>query len=107
MNSKGGAPQIIPGDALVSRPGPVLVMAVRDALALLERDSKGMPWCETAPKDRYRRKLIALAFLAPEQQKAIFEGRYIARLTLALLLSFEMPLNCADPKKLLTQYLID
>ncbi|WP_295314915.1 recombinase family protein [Roseobacter sp.] len=107
VGSKGGAPQIIPGDTPVSRPDPVLVKALRDAHAMLERDSKGMPWCDDAPKDRYRRKLIRLAFLAPELQKAIFEGRHITKFTLARLLSFDMALSWADQKQLLAQYLID
>ena len=107
VGSKGNAPLIIPGDTPVGRPDPVLVKALRDAHAMLERDCKGMPWCETAPKDRYRRKLFALAFLAPELQKAIFEGRHIAIFSLALLLSFEIPLSWADQKQLLAQYLIE
>ena len=107
VGSKGGAPRIIPGDTPVSRPDPILVKALRDAHAMRERDGKGLPWCEDAPKDRYRRKLIRLAFLAPELQKAIFEGRHIARLTLARLLSFDMPLSWAEQKQLLAQYLID
>ncbi|MEM9641773.1 MAG: hypothetical protein AAGA19_09775, partial [Pseudomonadota bacterium] len=86
---------------------PVLVKALRDAHAMLERDSRSMPWCEDAPKDRYRRKLIRLVFLAPELQKAIFEGQHIAKLTLARLLSFDMPLSWADQKQLLAHYLID
>ena len=107
VGSKGNAPLIIPGDTPVSRPDPVLVKALRDAHAMLERDSKSMPWCKTAPKDRYRRKLIQLSFMAQDLQKAIDEGRHIAKLTLARLLSFDMPLSWADQKQLLAQYLID
>ena len=46
-----------------------------------------------SPEDFYHRKLAALAFLAPDIQQAIFEGRQPAGLTLQTLLKVDLPLD--------------
>ena len=66
-----------------------------------------MLWCEDAPKDRYRRRLIRLTFLAPDLQKSIFEGRHTAGLTLARLLSFDIPLSWEVQNRVLAEFLIN
>ena len=53
----------------------------------------GLPVLVTAPDTPYRRRLVRLAFLAPEIQRAIVEGRQSAGLTLAQLLKGPMPLD--------------
>ena len=58
--------------------------------------TKMMPDCPvlvTAPDTPYRRRLVRLAFLAPEIQRAIVEGRQSACLTLTRLLKGPIPLD--------------
>ena len=80
-------------------PDPVLVKALRSAHAMLHHDDGGLPVLVTAPDTPYRRqldpgdRLLRLAFLAPEIQRAIVEGRQSAGLTLAQLLKGPMPLD--------------
>ena len=76
-----------------------LVAALKSAHRLLEvegltpgavrRDAQ-------APVNPYRRKLCRLAFLAPQIQAAIFEGRQPAALSLARLVQADLPLAWAD-----------
>ena len=60
---------------------------------MLHHDDGGLPVLVTAPDTPYRRRLVRLAFLAPEIQRAIVEGRQSAGLTLAQLLKGPMPLD--------------
>ena len=60
---------------------------------MLHQDDGGLPVLVTAPDTPYRRRLVRLAFLAPEIQRAIVEGRQSAGLTLAQLLKGPIPLD--------------
>ena len=73
-------------------PDPVLVKALRSAHAMLHQDDGGLPVLVTAPDTPYRRRLVRLAFLAPEIQRAIVEGRQSAGVTLTQLLKGPIPL---------------
>lgn len=77
----------------VSRRDPVLIKALRAAHALLTPSADGMPHLVDAPTAAYPRRLVRLAFLAPEIQAAILEGRQPAGLTLDRLI--RMPLACS------------
>jgi site-specific DNA recombinase len=83
--------RIEPGDRTGARPDPALISALRRAHALLARDRSGLPWLEDAPSSPYRRRLIRLAFLAPDLQQAILEGRQPAGLRLARLMEEPLP----------------
>ena len=76
-----------------NRPDPVLVEALRSAHAMLHYDDDGLPALTAAPDTPYRRRLVRLAFLAPEIQRAIVEERQSAGLTLAQLLRAPIPLD--------------
>jgi len=54
-----------------------------------------------APSEVYRRMLAPLAFLAPEIQKAIAEGRQPVSMKLDQLIHAEIPLAWADQKAVL------
>ena len=47
----------------------------------------------TSPADSYRRRIAKLAFLAPDIQRALIEGRQPAGLTLQALLEADLPLS--------------
>jgi hypothetical protein len=70
----------------------VLVKALRAAHALLGRDASGSPVLEVAPATTYHRRLVRLAFLAPDLQRAILSGRQPQGLALAALMDAQLPL---------------
>jgi site-specific DNA recombinase len=88
----GGRTRIISGAEPGGRPDPVLVKALRAAHAMLGRDAAGHPVLAGAPASTYHRRLLRLAFLAPELQRAIFSGRQPVGMTLAALMDARLPL---------------
>ncbi len=52
----------------------------------------------SSPVDSYRRRLGALAFLAPDIQRALLDGRQPAGLTLQGLLDCELPLSWVEQR---------
>ena len=87
-----GETWVLKGPSAGHMPDPVLVKALRSAHAMLHHDDGGLPVLVTAPDTPYRRQLVRLAFLAPEIQRAIVEGRQSAGLTLTQLLKGPIPL---------------
>ncbi|MDX5361915.1 MAG: recombinase family protein [Alphaproteobacteria bacterium] len=83
------------------RPDPVLINALRSAHAMLARDRAGLPLLEAAPDTPYRRRLVRLAFLAPDLQRAILEGRQPAHLTLGRIRDERLPLSWSEQAKAL------
>ena len=52
------------------------------------------PWSgDAAPLGEHRRRLVRLAYLAPDLQRAILERRHTPKLTLAALMAADMPLS--------------
>ncbi len=78
----------------------VLIAALRKAHAMLETDSHGMPIADEAPKSPYDRRMVMLAFLAPDIQRAIFEGRHSSNLTLERLIHGGIPPCWAEQRRL-------
>ena len=72
---------------------PVLVAALRAAHQMLTRDTRGRPRLDAAPDTSHRRRLIRLAFLAPDLQRAILAGEQPESLTLARFLESDLPLT--------------
>jgi hypothetical protein len=82
-----------------SRPDKALITGLRRAHAELKE--RGLDMTDRIA-DAYLRKLTGLAFLAPDIQRAILEGRQPADLKLADLVSRrELPLGWDDQRKLL------
>ena len=71
---------------------PVLINALRGAHALMSDAPDGSPALKAAPVSPHERKRIRLAFLAPDLQAAILDGRQPAGLTLARLVQSPLPL---------------
>ena len=87
-----GQTWVLKGPSAGNRPDPVLVKALRSAHAMLHQDDAGLPVLDAGPDTPYRRRLVRLAFLAPEIQRAIVEGRQSAGVTLTQLLKGPIPL---------------
>ena len=88
-----GQTWVLKGQSSGHMPDPVLVRALRSAHAMLHYDDAGLPALTAAPDTPHRRRLVRLAFLAPEIQRAIVEGRQSAGLTLSRLLKGPIPLD--------------
>ncbi len=89
---RGGQRLIIAKGKPDIRPDPTLITALRRAHSLLGRDRKGMPLIETSPSAAYLRMLLKLAFLAPDIQRGILEGRQPGSLNLQQLIKMDIPL---------------
>ncbi|XWN32949.1 MAG: recombinase family protein [Devosia sp.] len=88
----GGRTMITSGTAPATKPDPTLVKALRAAHAMVGRDADDLPVLSVAPETPWRRRLIRLAFLAPELQRTILTGRQPQHLTLAHVLTDPLPL---------------
>ena len=76
---------------------PALIKALRRAHGLLAHDRGGMPIADAAPSSPYLRRLMRLAFLAPDIQRDILDGRQPRSLNLEALMAMELPLDwCAQ-----------
>lgn len=88
-----GQTWILKGQSPKNKPDPTLVKALRSAHAMLRHDDARRPFLDAAPDTSHRRRLARLAFLAPQIQAAILDGRQPAGLTLARLLKDPIPLD--------------
>jgi len=84
---------IRPAAVSAGRRDPVLIKALRSAHALVEQGRTGAPLITMVPAGRYERRLLRLAFLSPQIQRAILAGRQPAALKLADLVRNSMPAN--------------
>jgi hypothetical protein len=79
---------------------PVLIGALQRAHAMVELDARHLPVCRISPATQYGRRLLALAFLAPDLQQSILEGTQPADLTLEHLLAKPLPAAWDAQRKL-------
>ena len=95
MPLRGGRRLVIAGSRSSPRPDATLVEALRKAHRMLERDRTGMPIISKAPVSPYDRKILRLAFLAPDIQRSIIEGRQPPGFNLQTLIGMVLPLDWA------------
>ena len=91
MRLRGGRSWILGSSSPGSQRDPVLIKALRAAHAMLGADHAGLPVLKAAPASSYPRRLVRLAFLAPDLQRAILAGRQPPGLTLAQLMRTPIP----------------
>ncbi len=68
---------------------------------MIDKDQSGDPVLETSPATPHRRKLVRLAFLAPDIQRAILAGRQPHDLSLVRILACDLPLAWDDQRQIL------
>ena len=68
---------------------------------MLARDADGHPTLGAAPETPHRRRLVRLAFLGPELQRAILAGRQPPGMTLNRLLHDALPLLWSEQAEVL------
>lgn len=71
----------------------IMIGALRRAHSLIKLDHQRLPILLTAQATLYERRLVRLAFLAPDLQTAILEGRQPAHLNLEQLIERPLPID--------------
>jgi site-specific DNA recombinase len=100
LPARGGRHLVVPAHVRPPQVDRILVSALRKAHAMLATD-RGLPTMETAPPSPYDRNILRLAFLAPNIQQAILDGRQPQHLNLEALKSIELPLSWPKQRELL------
>ena len=90
----------MPASSRPPQPDPVLIAALRKAHAMLRKE-RGMPIMEASPSSPYDRNILRLAFLAPDIQRAILDGRQPLDLNLEKLKKMEIPLAWSQQRQAL------
>ena len=93
ITSGGGPADVVNCITNARKADPVLIKALRTAHAMLGTDKHGDPILDAGPETPHRRKLLRLAFLAPDIQSAILAGTQPSEITLARLIERELPLS--------------
>ncbi len=97
---RGGQRLIIPGTAPPPRPDANLIAALRKAHGMLSRH-RGLPLITTSPVSQHDRKLLRLAFLAPDLQRDILAGHQPPALNLERLRWMDIPLCWKQQREVL------
>ncbi len=100
LSTRNGRTEIVAGDTRRPRRDPVLIRALKQAHARLGRDEAGQPTLDSAPDMIRARRMLRLAFLAPDLQRAILEGRQPREITLARLIDSDIPLLWSEQRQL-------
>lgn len=80
-------------------PDAALIQALRRAHAMVGRDRSGLPIITKAPVSPYERRILRLAFLAPDLQRDILAGRQPRHLRLEHLVQAEIPYHWDDQRR--------
>lgn len=99
FTTRGGRTGVIGGPAEAARPDLVLIRALREAHAMLGTDRSGATVLDAAPATPHRRRLVRIAFLAPDLLRAILTGTQPPDLSLARLHARDLPLSWADQRR--------
>ena len=100
LSTRTGRSEVLVGDSTGPRRDRVLIRALKQAHARLGRDQAGGPVLDAAPDLIRARKILRLAFLAPDLQRAILEGRQPRPMTLARLIDSDIPLLWSEQRRL-------
>lgn len=98
---RGGRTEVISGAPGQASHDPVLIKALREAHGMIRYDTTGAPLLDTSPTTPHRRKLIRLAFLAPDIQRAILAGKQPIDLSLVRILECDLPIAWDDQRQIL------
>jgi len=100
IRNRRGRTELRSGAVKSTNCDPVLISALRRAHTMVDVDARHLPVCDRSPDTQYGRRLISLAFLAPDLQRAILEGSQPADLTLDHLMAQAMPADWAQQRLL-------
>lgn len=94
---RGGQRLVAAGAKRIASLDPTLIAALRKAHRIAARES-GMPTVRTAPESPYERKILRLAFLAPDLQRDIIAGLHPPELNLEQFMKSDVPLAWAEQR---------
>ena len=97
---RGGKRITIGGKRQETRPDATLISALRRAHRMVDRQ-RGIPLVTTAPASPYERMILQLAFLAPDLQRDILQGRQPATFTLERFRKIALPLAWDQQRRVL------
>jgi len=97
---KGGRRIITPANRRSAEPDVTLIAALRRAHRMVKRKS-AMPVVETSPALPHHRKLLMLAFLAPDIQRDILAGKQPPMLNLEKLVRMTIPICWTQQRHML------
>ncbi len=97
---RGGPRRIVAATARTAKPDPALIGALRRAHAALEYQ-RGLPVMSTSLASPNERKVLRLALLAPDIQRAILKGLQPRGFTLQALRVIDIPLSWARQREML------
>lgn len=100
LSTAKGRSEIIAGRKDGHTRDTVLIRALRQAHARLQKDSSGGVTLDAAPDMIRARRMLRLAFLAPDLQRAILERRQPRGMTLARLIEIDIPLLWSEQRRL-------
>ncbi len=100
LSTHRGRTEVVAAAPRARQADPILVAALRSAHQMLRHDTHGRPTLSAAPDTSHRRRLVRLAFLAPDLQRAILAGEQPERLTLARFLESDLPLSWAAQRRM-------
>ena len=103
LSTRTGRTEVLAAAPRARKADPVLVAALRSAHQMLTRDTHGRPRLDAAPDTSHRRRLIRLAFLAPDLQRSILAGEQPEHLTLARFLDSDLPLSWAAQRRIFAE----
>lgn len=95
---RGGRRLVTAGARSSAAPDNKLIAALRRAHAMVGRE-RGMPIIQAAPVSPYDRKILRLAFLAPDIQRDILAGRQPHDLNLEKLVQMTIPLTWSEQRR--------
>ncbi|NVD45338.1 recombinase family protein [Qipengyuania atrilutea] len=98
--SRGSKQKIVPATSRPPQPDQVLIFALRKAHAMV-RTERGLPILDVAPSSPYDRNIFRLAFLAPDIQRAILDGRQPLHLNLEAFKKIAIPLAWSEQRNIL------
>ena len=98
---RGGRRLVLTGSRSSPRPDAKMIAALRKAHRMLRRED-GMPMVERAPASLYDRRILRLAFLAPDIQRDIIAGRQPPALNLEQLMQLAHPIAWSAQHKALS-----
>lgn len=103
MRLRGGRTWIQSSASPTRRHDPAMIRALRAAHLMTTRGVDGVPMLEIGPSSPYLRRIVRLAFLAPDLQTMILQGRQPPGLTLEQLTRGDIPPGWSDQRAMFAQ----
>jgi len=99
FKTRGGKTRLILGPIERRKPDPVMIKTLRETHRLVGTGKSDAPTLEAAPRSPHKRRLVRIAFLASDIQRAILAGEQPADLALARLLAVDIPLDWTTQRR--------